>query len=68
MSDMDKWYRDEQLFNTENRSKVSGAIHPGFRRNWLKSAQSDAILDFSGDFQRIVRKWHKKLGKVFNLY
>jgi THO complex subunit 2 len=67
LSDMDKWHADEQLYNTDNRSKVSGIVHPGFRRNWInKPAPPDTILEW-GDFLRVMRKWHKKLGKVNNL-
>lgn len=65
LSDMDKWHTDEQLYNADNRSKVNGTLHPGFRRNWInKPAAPDTILEWA-DFQRVLRKWHKKLGKAF---
>lgn len=66
LSDMDKWYNDEQLYIADNRSKVTGVVHPGLQRKDTNKPTSDTLLD-RADFQRVVRKWHKKLGKVCNL-
>ncbi|KAG6831879.1 hypothetical protein H0H92_006996 [Tricholoma furcatifolium] len=67
LSDMLKWYSDEQAYMADNRTKVGGktVYNPGLQRLWTnKSVSLDNLLDWP-NFQRILRKWHKKLTKCF---
>jgi THO complex subunit 2 len=66
LSDLLKWYKDEALYLSDNRSKVGGksVYHPGMQRTWTnKPVTLDSLLSWA-DFQKILRKWHKKLLKV----
>ncbi|KAG6850048.1 hypothetical protein H0H93_001864, partial [Arthromyces matolae] len=67
LSDMFKWYSDEAAYMMDNRTKVGGknVYNPGLQRTWFnKSVTLDSLLDWPS-FQRILRKWHKKLAKCF---
>ncbi|KAF9468910.1 transcription factor/nuclear export subunit protein 2-domain-containing protein [Collybia nuda] len=66
LSDLYKWHLDEQLYIGDNRTKVGGKFiyNPGLQRTWNKTAALDNLLDWAS-FQRVLRKWHKKLGKCF---
>ncbi|GLB33487.1 putative THO complex subunit 2 N-terminus [Lyophyllum shimeji] len=66
LSDLFKWHNDEQLYLADNRTKIGGktVYHPGMQRAPSKTNGSDTLLDWP-IFQRILRKWHKKLAKCF---
>ncbi|PIL37228.1 hypothetical protein GSI_00921 [Ganoderma sinense ZZ0214-1] len=66
LTDIQKWYQDEQLFVQENRTKSGGTVTllPGLQLRWTPKqvvAQEDLIK--WSDFRQVVRKWHRKLGK-----
>lgn len=69
LTDLWKWAQDEQLFLTENRTKVGGKtiLLPGFQHRWSSkdhaSIVAEDLLSWTG-FKRILRKWHGKLGWV----
>lgn len=62
LTDMHKWYTDEEAYNRDNRVKVAGKFVqlPGLRK--VLNKQDDILL--YSNFQQIVRKWHRKVGKV----
>ena len=69
LTDISKWFQDEQLFLQENRTKSGGntVFLPGLQLRWPLTpkpviAQEDLIT--WADFKQVVRKWHRKLGKV----
>ncbi|KAF5387899.1 hypothetical protein D9615_000104 [Tricholomella constricta] len=67
LQDLYKWHLDEQLYLADNRTKIGGKTiyHPGMQRSYRdKTVTLDNLLDWPS-FQRILRKWHKKLGKCF---
>ncbi|KAH0587189.1 hypothetical protein H2248_005998 [Termitomyces sp. 'cryptogamus'] len=67
LADMFKWYSDEAAYMADNRTKVGGKTmyNPGLQRTWSnKSVTLDSLLDWP-NFQRILRKWYKKLAKCF---
>ncbi|KAG6833844.1 hypothetical protein H0H87_011778 [Tephrocybe sp. NHM501043] len=67
LTDMYKWYSDESAYMADNRTKVGGktTYNPGLQRTWSnKSVTLSDLLDWAS-FQRILRKWHKKLAKCF---
>ncbi|PFH52601.1 hypothetical protein AMATHDRAFT_74079 [Amanita thiersii Skay4041] len=67
LSDLHKWHLDEQLYLQDNRTKVGGKTvhHPGMQRAWSNNLDSgDNVLKW-GNFQQILRKWHRKLAKSF---
>ncbi|KAI0375719.1 hypothetical protein BV20DRAFT_1059341 [Pilatotrama ljubarskyi] len=68
LTDIYKWFQDEQLFLQENRSKSGGStvFLPGLQLRWPATpkpviAQEDLIT--WSDFKQVVRKWHRKLNK-----
>ena len=66
MTDVAKWYHDEQLFLQENRTKSGGntAYLPGLQLRFTNKtviAQEDLIS--WNDWRQAVRKWHRKLAK-----
>ena len=69
LMDLHKWNLDEQLYLQDNRTKIVGKTvhHPGFQRVWSYNTPipSDNVLKWVA-FQQILRKWHRKLGKVVN--
>ena len=69
LTDISKWFQDEQLFLQENRTKSGGntVFLPGLQLRWPLTpkpviAQEDLIT--WADFKQVVRKWHRKLYKV----
>ncbi|KAI0312477.1 transcription factor/nuclear export subunit protein 2-domain-containing protein [Amylostereum chailletii] len=70
LTDLHKWYQDEQQYTQDNRVKVNGkaAWLPGFLQKPDRQAEpieASAVLSWSS-FQTIMRKWHKKLYKSFS--
>ncbi|KAH9899792.1 transcription factor/nuclear export subunit protein 2-domain-containing protein [Cubamyces lactineus] len=68
LTDISKWFQDEQLFLQENRTKSGGntVFLPGLQLRWPLTpkpviAQEDLIT--WADFKQVVRKWHRKLYK-----
>ncbi|KAI0832504.1 transcription factor/nuclear export subunit protein 2-domain-containing protein [Trametes gibbosa] len=66
LTDISKWFQDEQLFLQENRTKIgsSTVFLPGLQLRWTPKpviAQEDLIT--WADFKQVVRKWHRKLNK-----
>jgi len=72
LTDLWKWAQDEQLFAQENRTKIGGRtiFLPGFQPRWtnkdLISILPEDLLSWSG-FKQILRKWHRKMGRVGGL-
>ncbi|RDX55708.1 hypothetical protein OH76DRAFT_1461168 [Lentinus brumalis] len=66
LTDISKWYQDEQLFLQENRTKSGGntTFLPGLKLRFLnKSVITQEDLISWNDWKQVVRKWHRKLGK-----
>ena len=67
LTDLYKWYQDEQMYLQDNRIKAGGKAVwlPGFQHPWSNKAavEPSAILSWS-KFQQILRKWQRKLCKV----
>nr|VWP00540.1 Palmitoyltransferase AKR1 (EC (Ankyrin repeat-containing protein AKR1) [Ganoderma boninense] len=66
LTDIQKWYQDEQLFVQENRTKSGGTVTllPGLQLRWTpKQVITQEDLIKWSDFKQVVRKWHRKLGK-----
>ncbi|KAI0776038.1 transcription factor/nuclear export subunit protein 2-domain-containing protein [Trametes elegans] len=68
LTDISRWFQDEQLFLQENRTKSGGntVFLPGLQLRWTPIpkpviAQEDLIT--WADFKQVVRKWHRKLNK-----
>lgn len=67
LTDIAKWYQDEQLFTQENRTKSGGntSFLPGLQLRWTpKTVISQEDLISWNDWRQVVRKWHRKLCKV----
>lgn len=67
LTDISKWFQDEQLFLQENRTKVSGTavFLPGLQLRFSpKPVIAEEDLITWADFKQVVRKWHRKLNKV----
>ncbi|KAJ3723327.1 transcription factor/nuclear export subunit protein 2-domain-containing protein [Lentinula raphanica] len=66
LSDLHKWHSEEQTYNQDNRSKVGGktVLHTGFQSQYRYPMPSENALKWSV-FQKIVRKWHKKISLAF---
>ena len=68
LTDISKWYKDEHLYMQENRTKSGGNTVwlPGMQLRFSATrgtvAQEDLIS--WNDYKQVVRKWHRKLGKV----
>ena len=68
LTDIQKWFQDEQLFVQENRTKSGGTVTllPGLQFRWSpKQVVGQEDLIKWSDFRQVVRKWHRKLCKVF---
>ncbi|KAL0949134.1 hypothetical protein HGRIS_009218 [Hohenbuehelia grisea] len=68
LTDLYKWYSDEQAFIQDNRSKVGGktVLHPGLQqRNWHKTPPSDDKILAWLNLHKALRKWYMKLAKCF---
>ncbi|KAL1944225.1 hypothetical protein VTO73DRAFT_3410 [Trametes versicolor] len=66
LTDISKWFQDEQLFLQENRTKVSGTavFLPGLQLRFSpKPVIAEEDLITWADFKQVVRKWHRKLNK-----
>ncbi|OBZ76414.1 THO complex subunit 2 [Grifola frondosa] len=66
LTDLSRWFNDEQLFIQENRSKIGGKLvyFPGLQLRFASKptiAQEDIIK--WPDFKLIMRKWCRKLTK-----
>lgn len=60
------WYKNKHLYEQDNQTTKNGQIlpHPGFQRSMMsKPGNVPDILKHEG-FMAVVRKWHRKLGKV----
>ncbi|KIK65595.1 hypothetical protein GYMLUDRAFT_70692 [Collybiopsis luxurians FD-317 M1] len=66
LSDLNKWHSDEQTYISDNRSKVGGktVLHTGFQSQYKLPMPNDSQLKWP-IFQKIVRKWHKKIATAF---
>lgn len=69
LTDLWKWFTDEQAFVQDNRTKSGGktVFLPGFQLRFANKStvQQDDLLKWTG-LKTVVRKWHKKLAKVNN--
>ncbi|CDO68724.1 hypothetical protein BN946_scf184652.g51 [Trametes cinnabarina] len=68
LTDLWKWFQDEQLFLHENRTKSGGntVFLPGLQQRWPlrpKAVVAQEELIKWEDFKQVVRKWHRKLNK-----
>ncbi|CAL1701359.1 unnamed protein product [Somion occarium] len=66
LTDVLKWYKDEQLFMQDNRTKIGGkpTYLPGFQMKWTtKSVVSIEDIIKWADFKTLVKKWHRKLAR-----
>ncbi|KAI0750889.1 transcription factor/nuclear export subunit protein 2-domain-containing protein [Daedaleopsis nitida] len=68
LTDVQKWYQDEQLFNQENRSKSGGTtiLLPGLQMRFSATRgvlTQDDLVSWEA-YKQIARKWHKRLGKA----
>ncbi|KAH8106136.1 transcription factor/nuclear export subunit protein 2-domain-containing protein [Cristinia sonorae] len=65
LSDIWKWFQDESAYMHDNRSKSSASgkvtYFPGFRQKLFASSGIDGLLKWP-DFQKVVRKWHGRIG------
>jgi len=67
------WYLDEAAYIQDNRTKAAGGktiCLPGMQKSFLKD--SSKPVEFSSlltwpEYQKIVRKWYRKLATVSNL-
>ncbi|KAF5393664.1 hypothetical protein D9757_000298 [Collybiopsis confluens] len=66
LSDLHKWHSDEQTYISDNRSKAGGktALHTGFQTQYRLPLTAETQVKWPM-FQRIVRKWHKKIATAF---
>ncbi|THH13890.1 hypothetical protein EW146_g6381 [Bondarzewia mesenterica] len=68
LTDLYKWYQDEQAYLQDNRVKVGGKATwlPGFQHQWSNKSviEPSSVLSWN-KFQQIVKKWHRKLFKCF---
>ncbi|KAJ3795196.1 transcription factor/nuclear export subunit protein 2-domain-containing protein [Lentinula aff. detonsa] len=66
LSDLHKWHSEEQVYSQDNRSKIGGktVLHPGFQSQYRLPMPPENHLKWSV-FQKIVRKWHKKISLAF---
>ncbi|KAL7282472.1 hypothetical protein ACG7TL_003943 [Trametes sanguinea] len=68
LTDLSKWFHDEQLFLQENRTKSGGNTVwlPGLLRRWPLKPQpvikQEDLINWE-ELKQVVRKWHRKLGK-----
>ncbi|KAI9063149.1 hypothetical protein FKP32DRAFT_1651303 [Trametes sanguinea] len=68
LTDLSKWFHDEQLFLQENRTKSGGNTVwlPGLLRRWPLKPQpviEQKDLINHEELRQVVKKWHRKLGK-----
>ncbi|OSX60384.1 hypothetical protein POSPLADRAFT_1058548 [Postia placenta MAD-698-R-SB12] len=64
LTDLSKWFKDEQSFKQDNRTKSGGKITylPGLQRKWSqKNIVAPEDLITWHDYKTIVKKWHRKL-------
>lgn len=70
LKDLWKWQQDEELYKQENRTKSGGksVLLPGMQVKWSNKATitQEDLLSWA-DLKTILRKWHRKLGKVIIL-
>ncbi|KAF9076495.1 transcription factor/nuclear export subunit protein 2-domain-containing protein [Rhodocollybia butyracea] len=66
LSDLNKWHSDEATYIADNRSKAGGktVLHTGFQSQYRLPMPPENQLKWSV-FQKIVRKWHKKIALAF---
>lgn len=65
LSDLHKWHSEEQTYIQDNRSKIGGkaVLHTGFQSQYRLPMHPENHLKWNV-FQKIVRKWHKKISLV----
>lgn len=65
LTDSYSWYKDKQLYEQDNQTIRNGQVvyHPGFQRSLANKPGVQDVLKHDG-LMTIVRKWHRKLGKV----
>ena len=66
LRDVLTWHLDESAYFQDSRTKVGGktVIHPGLQRSFSnKPVSQDSLLDWP-EFQKVLRKWHRKLANV----
>lgn len=63
MTDLYSWFKDKQLYEQDNQINRNNQTlcHPGFKRNFTNKPND--VLKHEA-LQTVVRKWHRKLGKV----
>ena len=70
LSDLYKWYQNEDLYLQENRTKVGGKAVwlPGFQRSYAEKGpvEPSSVLAWA-QFQQVLRKWHRRVSKVGGL-
>ncbi|KAJ3922736.1 transcription factor/nuclear export subunit protein 2-domain-containing protein [Lentinula edodes] len=66
LSDLHKWHSEEQTYIQDNRSKIGGkaVLHTGFQSQYRLPMHPENHLKWNV-FQKIVRKWHKKISLAF---
>jgi THO complex subunit 2 len=60
------WHLDESAYIQDSRTKIGGktVIHPGLQKSFSnKPVSQDGLLDWP-EFQKVLRKWHRKLANV----
>lgn len=71
LKDLWKWQQDEELYKQENRTKSGGksVLLPGMQVKWSNKTiiAPEDLLQWT-DLKTILRKWHRKLGKVIINY
>lgn len=67
LKDLWKWQQDEELYKQDNRTKSGGktVLLPGMQMKWSNKSTitSDDLLSWP-TLKTIMKKWHRKLGKV----
>lgn len=66
LSDLYRWFQDEQVYLQDNRTKTGGktVLHPGFQVRFLHNLEitTELLLKWA-DLKRALKKWHVKLAK-----
>jgi hypothetical protein len=69
LKDLWKWQQDEELYKQENRTKAGGktVLLPGMQMKWSNKTviTPEDLLSWSA-LKTIMKKWHRKLGKVID--
>ena len=67
LKDLWKWQQDEELYKQDNRTKSGGktVLLPGMQMKWSNkiTITPEDLLSWPA-LKTIMKKWHRKLGKV----